>query len=808
MVSRWLVCMLLLWSGISLGQQLNGTVTAADTGLPLPDSQVYLSHDSSYQLTDEQGEFSLETDHTGLTTLTIFYPGYNVHEQELTLPISAPLDIALKTLSTDLDEVVILAQQRRISQLRNLRPVEGTAIYSARKSEVIELNGLPANLATANARQVYAQVAGLNIYENDDAGLQLNVGGRGLDPNRTAHYNVRQNGYNISADALGYPESYYSPPAEAIDRIELVRGAASLQYGTQFGGLLNFKLRQPRRDRKFGLDTRQTLASNGLFTSFNAVDGQVNKLGYYAHYNYKKGDGFRPNSDFESHNAYVHLDYQLAPRTTLTYQLTFLDYLAQQPGGLTDAQFATDAFQSNRTRNFFKVDWLMNALLLDHEFNDRTKGSLQVFNLDASRKSVGFRENRVSQEDDLSAPRELLVGEFNNWGAEARILSNYTWNENKNTYLIGARYYQANNAERQGAGSNGTDADFRFRESEFPAFPRQSDFEFPNLNLALFGEHIFNFGKWSVTPGARLEFIKTESQGTYRQLNFDLAGNVILDETIPDNRTVDRTFGIFGVGVGYRASRTFEAYANLTQNYRSVTFNDIRVTNPSLSVDPDIKDERGFTADLGVRGRAWDVLRYDTNVFLLNYSDRIGVINREVSDIQQERFRGNIGDAITYGVEGLLDWNLWKTLDGNEKGLLDLFTSFAFTGSEYTSSDQNNVEGNEVEFIPSVNLKAGVRFGYKDLLGSLQLTHLSRQFTDATNSPSNPASQSGILGEIPAYTIMDFSLSYTYKQLTLSAGVNNLLDETYFTRRATGYPGPGILPSAPRQGYLTLGYRL
>ena len=90
-----------------------------------------------------------------------------------------------------------------------------------------------ANLASNNARQIYNQVSGLNIFQNDDAGLQLNIGGRGLDPNRTSNFNTRQNGYDISADVLSYPESYYSPPAEAA-QIQVVRGAASLQYGTQF----------------------------------------------------------------------------------------------------------------------------------------------------------------------------------------------------------------------------------------------------------------------------------------------------------------------------------------------------------------------------------------------------------------------------------------------------------------------------------------------------------------------------------------------------------------------------------------------
>ena len=103
------------------------------------------------------------------------------------------------------------------------------------------MNDVIGNKSTNNPRQIYAKVAGLNIWENDGAGIQLAIGGRGLSPNRVSNFNTRQNGYDISADALGYPESYYTPPTEAVERIEIVRGAASLQYGTQFGGMINSK---------------------------------------------------------------------------------------------------------------------------------------------------------------------------------------------------------------------------------------------------------------------------------------------------------------------------------------------------------------------------------------------------------------------------------------------------------------------------------------------------------------------------------------------------------------------------------------
>jgi Fe(3+) dicitrate transport protein len=788
---------------------VSGMVRAENTNLPISEAEVYLTNLSKSTTTDSEGRFMFEDIPQGEHTIVVFNYEYEIVEQPIVVAANTTVNFELSLLGETLSEVVITKRKERIFALKQLRDVEGTAIYAGKKSEVVVMDNLTANLATGNARQIYAQVVGLNIYENNDAGLQLNIGGRGLNPNRTANFNTRQNGYDISADVLGYPESYYTPPAEAIEQIEVVRGAASLQYGTQFGGLINFKLKQPNPSKPIEWISRQTIGSYDLFTSFNSLSGTVDNVSYYTYLNYKTGNDFRPNSQFDSYNAFGKIAYAIDDRTTVSSEFSYLNYLAQQPGGLTDSQFEEDPTFSNRTRNWFKVDWKLYALLLEHEVSTKTELSLNLFALDASRKSVGFRENRVSQNDDLDAPRELIVGNFRNWGAEGRFLTRYNLLDEEHTLLLGVKYYQSNNEERQGPGTNGSDADFSFADDQYPNYPRQSNFTFPNLNLAFFGENIFQLSdRFSVTPGFRVEYIKTESEGFYKRINFDNAGNPILNETIPDNRVFDRAFVLAGVGLSYKANSSLEFYGNFSQNYRSVTFNDIRITNPSLTVDPNITDEKGYTADLGVRGRFNRLVSYDVSAFFLSYEDRLGVILRAVSDIQQERFRGNIGDAVTYGLESFIDWNVWNTFSENREVRFSVFSNLALTDSEYTASEENNVTGNKVEFIPAINLKTGINFGYKDFLGSFQYTYLSKQFTDATNSERDFQSQSGIVGEIPAYDILDASFSYTYKWFRLEAGINNLLDSSYFVRRATGYPGPGIIPSQPRTYYAGIQFKL
>ena len=800
---------------------LSGKVTSADTGEPVPNAEIWNKTTGKLTVADENGEYEVSSLKEGDYIFAVFSYEYEIIEREITITGNTQANFELSPLAESLSEVMITNRREQIFALRKLRKVEGTAIYAGKKSEVVLMDKVTGNLAANNARQIYSQVVGLNIYDNGDAGLQLNIGGRGLDPNRTQNFNTRQNGYDISADVLGYPESYYTPPPEALREIQVVRGAASLQYGTQFGGLINFRFKEPVPDKKIELVSRQTVGSYDLFTSFNSLSGTVGKFSYYTYYNYKGGKGFRPNSEYDSHNAFAHLGWKFSDRTNISFEYTYLDYLAQQPGGLTDAQFYEDPEFSNRPRNWFDVNWNLFAVKFEHEISDRTDLSLNVFGLDASRKAVGFRQNRVAQADDPSEPRELLVDDFSNWGAEARVLTRYDLFDEESVLLLGSKYYQANNQQQQGPGSTSALPDFDFATEQFPDYERQSVFDFPNKNLAFFGENIFNItNNFSVTPGFRFEYIDTEADGFYKNIIKDNADNTLLNETIEDDRKFERSFILLGVGSSYNLNASNELYANFSQNYRSVTFNDIRVVNPSFQVDPNISDEEGFTSDLGIRGRLKNFLSYDASVFALKYNDRIGEVLRPEERVNASgelvetgrlvRFRGNIGDAFIYGLETFAEWNIRNSFFEAAKDYqLNAFVNAAFTKSEYLRSEQVNVEGNEVEFIPAVNLKTGLDFGYKNFLAGLQYTYLSSQYTDATNAPQDKTENNrGIEGEVPAYGIMDLSASYSYRKFKLEVGVNNLLDNSYFTRRATGYPGPGIIPAQPATWYTTLQIKL
>lgn len=798
-----LISFLLSFNFLSGQNIISGKIISSESKQAIKGVEIFEKNIGKIAQTNSEGLYEFSTKKNNISLIFFAY-NYNVYEQKLNFNGDTIINKELLPLSKQLMEVEITQRKQKIFEIKRLNDIEGTSIYAGKKNEVILVNQSMANLASNNARQIYSQVSGLNIYQNDDAGLQLNIGGRGLDPNRTANFNTRQNGYDISADVLGYPESYYAPASEGLEEIQIIRGAASLQYGTQFGGLVNFIMKKPNLEKNTEIISRNTIGSNQLYTNYTSLSGRVNKFSYISFINYKRGNGFRPNSKFESSNIYTHIGYELNSKLKLSTEITFLDYLAQQAGGLSDMMFNQNSLQSNRERNWFKVGWLLYNFQVFYTPSKNNSLSLNLFGLKANRYALGFRTNRVSQIDSFEE-RDLIKSDFNNFGFEAKYLKKYLLNNHQSAFLIGTKFYKADNYSEQGPGSDSIEPDFNFDISNYPNYNNQSNYRYPNLNIALFGENIFKINNsLSITPGIRFEHIKTESIGFYKKINLDGADNVILDSTIYNNNNNERKFVLFGTGLSYK--KDVEIYGNISQNYRSVTFADISIINPAFVINPNIKDEKGFTIDLGIRGDFKNIFSYDISGFNLFYNDRIGFVQKEFEDGSVKSERGNVGDAKIYGLETLIDININKLISEVDNNIFTFYINTSFINSEYVDSDKNGIIGNRVEFIPKINLKSGIRLGYKNILTNLQFTVLSDQFTDASNAVES--NLSGVIGQVPAYNVLDLSASYKYKKLKFEFGINNMLDNKYFTRRATGYPGPGIIPSPNRNIYTTIEIRL
>ncbi len=729
------------------------------------------------------------------------------------------MSLSLKAQQIESNDSVIKLNPVSISLvLQNLERMPETKdnmIFSGKKNEVIKLNGINANLTTNNAREVFSRIPGVTILENEGSGIQINVGVRGLSPNRSWELNTRQNGYDISSDVFGYPEAYYNPPLEAVESLELIRGGASLQFGPQFGGMLNYVLKRETKN-EFSFETQNTVGSYNLMSSYNAIGGKVGKFSYYAYNHSRSADGWRENSEYKVRNSHVFIEYAFTEKTKLSAEYTNMDYQMQQAGGLTDEQFNNNPRQSLRNRNWFGTPWNVFSINFDTKINDKLSSNTKLFGLIGERNSVGFtatpnNPDAINPVTNDYANRRVDRDFYENIGLENRNLYKFKFGTIKNNLAFGFRLYKANtNRKQEGRGTTGSEFDLT-TESRFPR-----DLNFYTENAALFVENQFKLTeKFSVTPGLRYEYINSIGYGRFAISS----GNEIPFE----EKEISRSQPLFGLGIEYKFGIT-NVYANITQAYRPVLFSDI--TPPAVTdvIDPNLKDASGYNADLGYRGAYKNYLNFDFSLFYLSYNNRVGGIRQFINnDATQGSFlyRTNLGETINKGIEGFVNLNVTRFLEvENKLGNIDLFATISFIDSRYTDFKiysasgttpnvvitESNLKGNRVENAPRYIHNFGLGWNKNNFSSTLQYKMSGKIFTDANNTVAPSAN--GLTGLLDKYHVLDLSTEYKFlKNYNLRTGINNLTDEMYATRRSGGYPGPGILPGEGRTFFLSIGAR-
>lgn len=791
-----IVCSILIMLGgtAALAQQFSGWVVDQEKQ---PVFGVYVSCGSKVMLTGIHGEFSIPC-----TTGPIVVYGEDLDTVKHILNgIIAPNDTIYVTMRVkNIGNVEITSKRMHYFDIGYIPPIKGVQIATGTNA-LIETERQDGAKSTGNPRELFAKIPGLNIWESDGAGIQMGVGGRGLSPNRAANFNTRQNGYDISADALGYPESYYTPPLEALQAIEIIRGSASLQYGTQFGGLMNFIIKDPNK-KSLHFTSRNTIGNYGYFGTFNRISGSSTRWEYQAYYQLKTGNGYRENSDFQQHQGFAQIGYHINENQRIRLEYTRMSYLAKQPGGLTDLQFEQDPRQSVRDRNWFKVNWNVLAVHYDWNISKTSLFNVRAFGMLSSRYSLGYL-GKINTADP-GGNRDLIAGDFKNTGIEVRFLKRYGIKKYANgAFLVGARYYRGQTSSLQGVSTSGSNADFTFKNRDDL---EHSNYLFPSQNASFFMDNIWFIGKkWTANAGFRLEYITSSAKGFYKQYNIHpLNQDTLAIYTIYDNNSLTRYVPLAGAGTSVRLTKRTSAYTNFCMNYRAVNFNDIRIVNPNVVVDSTMRDEHGWTSEIGIRGMLGKYFYIDVAGFALYYGDKIGLAPLPNS---VKRIRTNIGNALNMGVEFFTEFDFIKMINDSAKVGGSLFINCSYINATYISSREASYVGKKVEYVSPVMCRVGLKFRTNSWQFQLQGSYNGAQFTDATNSiePSGDA----VIGEIPAYYVFDVSARYKFKRyFQLEAGVTNLLNQSYYTRRATAYPGPGILPSDGIGFYGTLQFSI
>ena len=557
------------------------------------------------------------------------------------------------TLTHNLSPVTIKAYRFQSNEVKQLESVHQTYITSGKKHEVILVQDLPANIAEKTGRQIFAKISGAFISDMDGSGNQVNVSTRGLDPHRSWEYNIRLNGIMTNSDIYGYPASHYSPPMEAINKIEIIRGSASLQYGSQFGGMINYITRYPDTTKKIGFESLNSIGSFGLQSTYNAIGGKIGKLSYYAYYQRRISTGYRKNARSEADAQFVSLEYAINPSMNLRAELGRSQYLYQIPGALTDDMFYANPKQSTRSRNYFNPDIYIPSFNFTWQITNNTKlnciGSA-VLGVRNSVQFIGFADTKDTI-DALTGeykPRQVDIDNFNSYTFEARLQHDYKVFNGKHTLISGIRYINNDlHRRQQGKGTTGTDYDLTITSDQFGR-----DLHMKTKNIAFFAENLFRITKrLELSLGFRFESGLSAVDGVISYLP---------NEKVPQD--ISHKFPLFGISGQYRLNHSNKLYAGWSQAYRPVIFADLIPATPLDQTDPDLKDAFGHNFEMGLKGELFNRLTYDLTFFQIIYKNRIGSLVLNDANGQSYVWKTNFGDSKTQGIELYAEYKIKETM--------------------------------------------------------------------------------------------------------------------------------------------------
>lgn len=625
------------------------------------------------------------------------------------------------------------------------------------------------------------QVPGIKIKDETGTGVLPNISVRGLDSSRSGYAQLLLDGIPMTLAPYGHTgQSLFPATLFMIDRIDVARGGASIQYGpNNVGGVINLISKSIPTDWETSVNERMTFFgdSNTLFDTNISTGGAVNEdFSMRFDGNITKGESFREHSETDIKNLMLKTLWNIDGQNSLDATLQYYDAFSELPGALNTPAYEADREQSLRPNDEFNANTKRVSLKYSHVLDDSKvidygEIDLRVFGNKSSRNfQWDFYDSSKDTDGNLgtswsdttqdathlrNSPRDFTV-----FGIEptASLLIDGDISQH---IIAGARYinedisYQLNHIEKS---------------TQTATRPR--DWQMDTNAMAYYVSNKVGFfdDTLSVTPGIRYEDVRM----TFTNVGQDYSQDNHVTEWLP------------GITLGYEFSSNWFAYTNAQRSLRTPQISQL------WPKDQTLESELSWNYEAGVRFTPTE----RSNLSIAAY--RIDFENKIEYDGDVSLFV-NIGQTRNQGIE----------LEGtySPMSLPDLVLTGAYN---YLDTEQLDGEfaGNELAYVSKHQLSASALYSIKDVDLGLMAFYYSKSFADLANTVEENAS--GTSGEVPAYTVVNFNIGTEFfKQdnhgLKVGLSVNNLFDNEYYFRGLDVSPA-GRVPASGRSLSLDVGY--
>ncbi len=644
------------------------------------------------------------------------------------------------------------------------------------------------------------KVAGVNVRDEEGFGLRPNIGIRGLNPTRSTKVLLLEDGIPLAYAPYGDNASYYHPPVDRFDRIEVLKGAGQNLFGPQtVGGVINYIT--PTPPHEFESTVAFTGGNRDYFNGYASVGGNDMLLDLTR----KQGHGARDNVESKLNDVNFKTvlggfgDHAFTARANYYSEDSQVTY-----SGLTDAEFANFGARYNPFKNDeFEAD--REGLSLTHEWTLGSKAAL-VTNVYGGRFNRHWWRQASTTTDSqcnasvptFSADRvagtavnpdacnsiQGRLREYYTYGIEPRLTRANNFLGGDNELQAGVRIHFETQDRIQKNGASPTARDGALFE----------DNERRNQAYSGFVQNRFTFGDFAVTPGLRVEHVRYERTNNCPNpptcTAAPVSGSTDLTELIPS----------LGLTQDLGAATLF---AGVHRGFSPPSTADLIDNTTGASVDLDA--EESWNAELGLRGRPLPGLSYEITAFRNDFHRQIAV--------------GSIAGGSTPLATGETLYEGLELVGRSEFGRIfnsvhNPFLELAYTGLPTAQQDTalacvvptatgcvgglvpGSAPGNRLPYAPRNTLTASA--GYNHPLGvdiRLESVFVDKQFSDFANTVSAPAGGNGQIGEIGSSLVWNAAASYRLLRpdVTFFVTGKNLFDNAYIADRTRG-----ILPGLPR----------
>ena len=711
----------------SLAQNLGGKVFNGITKNRLAGVNIKLDGPVSYTISsDDRGEFILHELLPGKYSLKASRVGYETYTVVFEFQVGQFLDfqIPIKEDLRSLPEIEVISASRRNTSNLKL-PFASSILSKPSQSENIP-RSTPESLSI---------IPGVFVQKTNHGGGSPFI--RGLTGNQTL---LLVDGIRVNNSTFRYGPNQYLNTIDpfSIDKIEVLRGSGSVQYGSDaMGGVIQVFTKDPgfsestnfkgTVNARYGSGNMEKSGSTEfVYSSSKLVFSGI--LGLKNFGDLVGGDttGTQSPSGYRESDASVKVRLKLSKKAELTVANQFVQ------------QNDVDVFHKVRLENFKINKMGVQGRNLTY-VKLRMEQSSPIFkeiNITGSLNSTIEERNSLKNASLISGLERDKVS-TSNLSAEIFSVLNKYW-----TATSGLEYYRDKISSTR-SNMNSQSGSITLLRG---LYPNNSSY----LNTSLYSLHHLELGRFNMEAGLRYNWLKAS----------------IFDQDIGQIGVSPSAF-VWNAGLNYTL-KDHHVYVALNTGYRAPNIDDMgtlgivdfRYELPSYSLKP----EKSYNSELGYKYASG---RMSLGAALYR-NKMIDLITRvqttQLIDGYKVYKKENTEEALIKGVEGFLEWQVDRNFTA------EMFASF--------NHGQNLSKSEPLRRVPPFNGNISLKYKLTKLYVKGELAWADKQDRLAQGDRDDNRIP---LNGTPGWKVLNIYSGYTFGKAHIRLSAQNLFDVDYRT---------------------------